>query len=257
MPKIIFFIFFLLLSNSLYGLTIKETIKSTVKNNPKIKIGLEKINESKELIKKASGELLPDVSSTISGTYESSNKKTSTSIQIGSINKKFLGDIYFMLTTMGVLSKIKMMKKKCDKLLPDGKGSNKLYSCQDMYVLYISGYNVGKLVKLGFSPKRLKLLVDPTMKEKSRYVKIKSIINLEQIEDTYCFNEPKNHKGVFNGILTGQSETYSLLIDKYISDQKEKDRLLNAIETIPCVTKKAKWALFRAAWARVRSLCAA
>ena len=79
MSKIIFFLFFLLLSNSLYGLTIKETIKSTVENNQKIKIGLEKINESKELIKKASGELLPDVSSTISGTYESSNKKTSTS----------------------------------------------------------------------------------------------------------------------------------------------------------------------------------
>ena len=79
MSKIIFFLFFLLLSNSLYGLTIKETIKSTVENNPKIKIGLEKINESKELIKKASGELLPDVSSTISGTYESSSKKSSTS----------------------------------------------------------------------------------------------------------------------------------------------------------------------------------
>jgi len=39
------------------------------------------------------------------------------------------------------------------------------------------------------------------------------------------------------------SETYSLLIDTYIRDQKEKDRLLNAIETVDCVSKKAKWAL--------------
>lgn len=39
------------------------------------------------------------------------------------------------------------------------------------------------------------------------------------------------------------SETYSLLIDTYIKDEKEKTRLLNAIETIPCVAKKAKWAL--------------
>ncbi|WP_020596528.1 ribonucleotide-diphosphate reductase subunit beta [Spirosoma panaciterrae] len=39
------------------------------------------------------------------------------------------------------------------------------------------------------------------------------------------------------------SETYSLLIDTYIKDAAEKDRLLNAIDTIPCVQKKAEWAL--------------
>merc|ERR1711935_1072963 len=39
------------------------------------------------------------------------------------------------------------------------------------------------------------------------------------------------------------SETYSLLIDTYIKDQKEKTHLLNAIETVPCVQKKAQWAL--------------
>lgn len=39
------------------------------------------------------------------------------------------------------------------------------------------------------------------------------------------------------------SETYSLLIDTYIKDSNEKDRLLNAIDTIPCVQKKAEWAL--------------
>lgn len=39
------------------------------------------------------------------------------------------------------------------------------------------------------------------------------------------------------------SETYSLLIDTYIKDPAEKDRLLNAMETVPCVTKKAEWAL--------------
>jgi len=39
------------------------------------------------------------------------------------------------------------------------------------------------------------------------------------------------------------SETYSLLIDTYIKDQKEKMHLLNAIETIPTVQKKAAWAL--------------
>jgi ribonucleoside-diphosphate reductase beta chain len=39
------------------------------------------------------------------------------------------------------------------------------------------------------------------------------------------------------------SETYSLLIDSYIKDPKEKDRLFHSIDTLPCVGKKAAWAL--------------
>merc|ERR1711972_1147279 len=39
------------------------------------------------------------------------------------------------------------------------------------------------------------------------------------------------------------SEMYSLLIDTYIKDSKERDFLFNAIETLPCVKKKADWAL--------------
>jgi ribonucleoside-diphosphate reductase beta chain len=39
------------------------------------------------------------------------------------------------------------------------------------------------------------------------------------------------------------SETYSLLIDTYITEKKEKEDLLRAIQTIPCVKKKAEWAL--------------
>lgn len=39
------------------------------------------------------------------------------------------------------------------------------------------------------------------------------------------------------------SETYSLLIDSYIKEPKEKDRLFHSIDTLPCVGKKAEWAL--------------
>lgn len=39
------------------------------------------------------------------------------------------------------------------------------------------------------------------------------------------------------------SETYSLLIDTYIKNPVEKDSLFHAIDTVPCVTKKAEWAL--------------
>lgn len=39
------------------------------------------------------------------------------------------------------------------------------------------------------------------------------------------------------------AETYSLLIDTYIKDGAEKDRLFNALDTLPCVKKKGDWAL--------------
>ncbi len=39
------------------------------------------------------------------------------------------------------------------------------------------------------------------------------------------------------------SETYALLIDTYIKDPVEKNKLFHAIETVPCVTQKAEWAL--------------
>jgi ribonucleoside-diphosphate reductase beta chain len=39
------------------------------------------------------------------------------------------------------------------------------------------------------------------------------------------------------------SETYSLLIDSYIKDKEEQNKLFNAIETIPAIKKKAEWAI--------------
>ncbi len=39
------------------------------------------------------------------------------------------------------------------------------------------------------------------------------------------------------------SETYSLLIDTYVTDEVEKDQLFRAIEVFPAIKKKADWAL--------------
>lgn len=39
------------------------------------------------------------------------------------------------------------------------------------------------------------------------------------------------------------SEAYSLLIDTYIKDNQEKNSLFHAIDTVPCVSEKAQWAL--------------
>lgn len=46
-----------------------------------------------------------------------------------------------------------------------------------------------------------------------------------------------------NAMETIHSEMYSLLIDTYIKDPAEKDRLFNAVTTIPSIQQKADWAL--------------
>jgi ribonucleoside-diphosphate reductase beta chain len=55
--------------------------------------------------------------------------------------------------------------------------------------------------------------------------------------------EAKFFYGCQNLLEAVHSETYSLLIDTYISDPQEKQDILRAINTIPSVKKKADWAL--------------
>ena len=78
--KNLFIIFILLIFfKHSYALNIDETIKNTIKNNPKVKIALEKLIESKEMISFAKGSKLPTVTGTISGTYSNSDKTTTSS----------------------------------------------------------------------------------------------------------------------------------------------------------------------------------
>ena len=72
------------------------------------------------------------------------------------------------------------------------------------------------------------------------------IVN-ENLVERFCNEvkilEAKFFYGFQIAIENIHSETYSLLIDTYIKDLPLKDKLLNAIETIPSVNKKAQWAL--------------
>ncbi len=57
------------------------------------------------------------------------------------------------------------------------------------------------------------------------------------------YTEAKFFYGFQIAIENIHSETYSLLIDTYVKDPKEKDKLFHAIDTMDCVKKKADWAL--------------
>jgi len=49
--------------------------------------------------------------------------------------------------------------------------------------------------------------------------------------------------GLQNAMEGIHSETYSLLIDQYVKDKDEQNKYFRAIDEIPCIRKKAEWAL--------------
>jgi ribonucleoside-diphosphate reductase beta chain len=61
--------------------------------------------------------------------------------------------------------------------------------------------------------------------------------NEVQLPEARCFY------GFQIAIENIHSEMYSLLIDTYIKNEAQKTHLLQAIDTVPAVTKKAQWAL--------------
>ena len=179
----------------------------------------------------------------VDGCINLNKTKDATSIQIGSINNSFLKDVQLMLTTMGILSNIKL-NHKAEKRLPID-GSRESEYGKECFVLYITTKNVNKLILQGFCPRRLNILYCERIETSfscQEKIRIKNIEKISDDEKTFCFSEPINHTGIFNGILTGQSETYSLLIDTYIKDKEEKTKLFQALNNFPCIKKKADWA---------------
>ena len=55
--------------------------------------------------------------------------------------------------------------------------------------------------------------------------------------------EARAFYGFQSAIENVHSEMYGLLLEQYIEDKQERDFLFRAIETVPCVQKKAQWAI--------------
>ena len=132
----------------------------------------------------------------------------------------FLKNIQLMLNTLSIN--------------PEIKKNN------DTYILYISYEDRLKLHDLNFYHKYL----SNNINKNSEYnLKIININKLTGIHKTYCFTEKTNNAGIFNGILTGQSETYSLQIDNIIRDKDDKNKLFNAVKELPCISDKIAWSV--------------
>lgn len=144
--------------------------------------------------------------------------KNGNGFQIASVDKDFLLNLRLMLTTLGVQAKVVNARDAQNYPMPDGKGGLKEYPCQVIHRLLIGNMDVWRLGKLGLKTERLQWHTDQPQRCASRYITVTSVKSLEP-EEHFCFDEPKNHTGTFNGIVTGQSEI--ILRDKQFCNLTE------------------------------------
>lgn len=126
-------------------------------------------------------------------------------LQIGSIDTEFLDQVRIMLTTMGVQAKVVKMHAARSAEMPDGKGGTAMYDCKAVNRVLIGNTDTCALVKLGLKLERLKVHGRPPQRDARRFVTVLSVEPAEA-EEHFCFDEPYNHTGTFNGVVTGQSE---------------------------------------------------
>jgi ribonucleoside-diphosphate reductase alpha chain len=129
---------------------------------------------------------------------------TQKSISVGSIHMNFLRDIQLMLHTLGVSSTIGLLREAGETEFPDGKGGKKMFDTQACWRLVVSALGVETLINAGFATHRLDLSdFTPVTRDVRQYVRVVSIEDNGRMDATYCFNEPKRHMGIFNGVITG------------------------------------------------------
>jgi ribonucleoside-diphosphate reductase alpha chain len=139
-------------------------------------------------------------------------------IQITSIHKDFLYKVKLLCNTLGLNPKLTKNTQGGLKLMPDNKGSGelKLYNCKNSYRLLFNVLDTYKLYnELNIPTKRvLNDINTPPQRDARKFVRISSIEKVENLHDTYCFNESKEHKGIFNGIITSQCAEINIYTDK-------------------------------------------
>ena len=132
-----------------------------------------------------------------------SRNGTNESIQVASVEYSFLKDVQSMMVTLGVQSKITQAFPERKTMLPDGHGGYAEFECKPLWRLLISSNGLYHLSTLGFKTHRLKWTARMPQRNAEQFVTVVQVVRNGRRDDTYCFNEPINHAGIFNGILTG------------------------------------------------------
>ncbi len=136
--RYIVLILLLIYSKSLLGLSIDESVKSTIANNLKVKIAFEKLKENKEVIEVAIGKKLPTITGTISGTY--SNSDTTSAAGISTTPETFTDKYKISITQNLYDGGEKNLEIESSKLIYQNALINFYKTVQDLSLTAVEGY---------------------------------------------------------------------------------------------------------------------
>jgi ribonucleotide reductase alpha subunit len=163
--------------------------------------------------------------------------KNGKSIQLVSTEFAFLSELRLMLTTLGVQAKISTAMQEGYRLMPNGRGGTSQYWCEKTYRILINATDVKRLTDLGLVCHRLDLSNNNPQRDARRFVTVVSVEDAGYADVVYCFTEPKNNTGTFEGIVTGQCleqtlESYELccLVETNLSAHTDLEDYLKTLK---------------------------
>ena len=121
-----------------------------------------------------------------SGFVDSVGILSFNKLVINNKSKEFMMNIKYMLQTCGLNVALG-------------------YSDHYNHFISLSYSNVSVLSELGLMSEKCKLVIyESSIAIHDTNVYITNVVDNKRIDKTYCFNEPENHAGIFNGLITSQ-----------------------------------------------------
>lgn len=161
------------------------------------------LQRNDKLIKAEFPVIEEDLASRLDGFKQlcgSSGLLTNKGIAINNPDQRYLNDVKLTLQTMGVDASVRQVGGQENSVVDNNPTQ------QATYVLSLVSKQLHALQLWGFElPERLASQeANEDEDETDNDVKIVSVERTGRQDATYCFNEPLEHKGIFNGVITGQ-----------------------------------------------------
>lgn len=135
-------------------------------------------------------------------------------LQLASVNFEFLYNLQKLLSTLGVQSKVIFASSAGIRELPDGKGGYAEFFCQESRRICLGAVQMQELKFLGLKCERMSFNKNPN-RDTSQFVTVVDVTDSGNADYVYCFNEPKRHLGIFNGVIAGQCAEIQLRSNQF------------------------------------------
>jgi ribonucleoside-diphosphate reductase alpha chain len=137
---------------------------------------------------------------------EIANKNGCQTLQLYSDSPKFLADIKLMLQTCGVNANIAVdcIENSGEPILYEQ--NSRVFGSDTLHYLTLSSFDMHFLINLGLRFKKLNVNGYMPTRNYVKYISVQNVFETKKYAETFCFNEPEKHMGIFNGIYSHNCE---------------------------------------------------